>query len=1210
MYLKSLELHGFKSFPNRTVMTFEKGTTVIVGPNGSGKSNISDAMRWVLGELSSRNIRGTKMEDVIFGGTDARRPMGFAEVSVTFDNSDHRIDYPYDEIKVTRRYYRTGESEYLINGEKRRLRDINELFLNTGVGREGYSIVGQGRVAELLSRKSEERRNVFEEAAGIAKSRNQMEEAEKRLKATEANLERILDHYMLLENRLGTLKKDSEKAKKYLELREKKKEADVSLWLFDTQKLRTDLARAEQMCEISGRELESVEDSLRSLQAQDERLFSQMESGRLASEELLNEINTAKEILHTLENTASVLTTEIRHLEDLSGQCRVRMTEIETSLAALDGEDGAYRRSEGELTTALAALSDERLLALSEVQKIEEMIRKIEKELESSLVLLNKKENAMFDLKVNIDILRRAKEDDGTRGEAIIASIEACRENVTRLEAEAAQSKKNAAGFTEKMMEIEQSIGRFAVEQEELRAEKESLAENCASLRAEKAALEEAAQTLRRMEEHLEGYNKPVQFLMREYNEGRLPSSGKVYGPVSQLIKIEPQYVVAMETALGGNLQHIVVEDERTAKDAIRHLKEKRAGRATFYPLDAIRAGNETEEVRAAADFLGYVDRADLLLTCDERFTEVFRWLLSRTVVFDTLENASFAARKLKYRVKLVTLDGQIINAGGSYTGGSLQEGKGSGFLSRTSDIDEKIKSADAIAEQILNISGEMADREKKILELSEKIKEEEGQKELLETMSRTQLAALESASARLNVAKEQAEGLQLEYDSLCSKSKEADGKLEGLLRSLESGNRELSSMRAERAQQDSDRNSLVEEREKHHEALSAVNLRQAELSKEMEMNTRLRESLAERIRVLRLEKEEQTRLVSEYRTAIESKQAEQTAAAKQAEETSLRLEALNRKRSETEEGVTAFNQRLTELREQMREKQEHKDRIVTTHHNHESKLHRLQEEQERLGSKLWEEYEISYEEAISLNYPPVTQETRSEVLARQTECRNGMKALGSVNIAAIEEFKEEQEEYDTMTVQVNDMRQSMEKELSIIESLEEEMKARFAEAFEEINQNFSEVFVELFGGGQAELLLADPDDILNCGIEIKAAPPGKIIKSLSLLSGGEQAFVAIALFFAILKVNPTPFCIFDEIEAALDAVNVYRFGEYIKKMNEGTQFILISHRPGTMEVAERLYGVTMPERGVSRVLPMDIAEMEKMKTELQEKENSEDGVF
>ena len=1199
MYLKSLELHGFKSFPNRTVLTFERGTTVIVGPNGSGKSNISDAMRWVLGELSSRNIRGTKMEDVIFGGTDQRRPMGYAEVSVTFDNTDknHRVDSPYDEIKVTRRYYRTGDSEYLINGQQKRLRDITELFMNTGIGREGYSIVGQGRVAELLSKKSEDRRNVFEEAAGIAKFRHRKEDAEKRRRETSANMERVIDIFDELEKRIAPLTRDAEKAKRYLELRDKKKVADVSLWLYDTEKLRSDLAKAKDVYLLAKHELETVEESLASLRAQNDRILSQMETSRLSSEQLLQKINECNNRIHTLENEISVLDTEIRHKTDLVNSATARSGSFDRTIAELTAEAGTHDERIKELREELREMSEERLGILADAQKIGQSIQRIEKELDASLAALERQNNAASDIKVNIDVLSRTRNNEDARKEALIAANTELEQAADRLSIEVAQCERNTEGYANRLKEIAAAAEAFDLEIEKRREERERLSEECGKLRADKAALEQSADALRRMEEHFEGYGEAVRFVMRASSEGKLRG---IHGPVSQIIRVKPEYVLAIETSLGANLQHIVAEDEDATKAAIRYLKDHRAGRATFYPLTTVRPGNETEEIRSAAKFRGYIDRADRLVDCDAEYDDVVEWLLSRTVIFDTLDNASACARELRYRVKIVTLDGQVINAGGSYTGGALREGKGSGILSRSADIESKMEEAKALAAEILALVRKMGEKEKEIADIEQEKRDSAQEESLLRTMENTQLKTLEGARARLAATMEKIEANRLELDTIASKNNEVESQLANLARSLEAANKSVAAMRERRAEQDRERNNLAAERDAAQEEANAIALREAEIGKDIEMNERLREGVISRLDGVRAEKNAQAEAIAEYEDTVAEMRERQAENRRVAAEASQELAKLNERRGEAESGISSFNTRLVEVNEQLQAKDEQKNRSTTASFNAENRLRRLEEQQERIGSVLWDEYELTFEDALALGYPAVTAETRAEIAAQQIACRDEMKSLGAVNVGAIDEYKEVKARYDEMSAQVVDLRESYDKLTEIIDGLEEEMKAQFVTAFEAINDNFGTVFNELFGGGQAELILNDPEDVLNCGIDIKAAPPGKIIKNLSLLSGGEQAFVAIALFFAILKVNPTPFCIFDEIEAALDAVNVFRFGEYIKKMCDETQFILISHRPGTMEIAERLYGVTMQERGVSRVLPMSPAEMEQMKKELQ----------
>ena len=1199
MYLKSLELHGFKSFPNRTVLTFERGTTVIVGPNGSGKSNISDAMRWVLGELNSRNIRGAKMEDVIFGGTDQRRPMGYAEVSVTFDNSDknNRIDSPYDEIKVTRRFYRTSESEYLINGQQCRLRDINEMFMNTGIGREGYSIVGQGRVAELLSRKSEDRRNVFEEAAGIAKFRHKKEDAERRRHDIEANMERILDMYEELEKRIGPLAREAEKARRFLELQEKKKAADVSLWLYDTAKMRADLQKARETLELARHELALVEESLASLNAQDERLFQQMESTRLAAEQLLARITASRESIHGLESELSVLENDIRHKTERAEDARRRIEEINRIAGSLSGEGAVYEDKLKALREELSHILDERVGILADAQKLGQRIQAMEREMELSLAALDKQQNAANDITVKIEVLSRSRTEDGSRGESILAAIAEAEASRERQQGEAELCQRNVTGYTARIKETEAAVNACDLEIARLRKVREEISDECGKLRADKAALEEAANALRRMEEHFEGYGEAVRFVMRAANEGKLQG---IHAPVSQLITVNPDHVVAIETSLGANLQHIVVDDEEATKAAIRLLKERHAGRATFYPITTIRPGNEPDEIRATAKYRGYINRADRLVSCDDEYADIIEWLLSRTVIFDNLDNATACAKALKYRVKLVTLDGQVVNAGGSFTGGTAKEGKGSGILSRSNDIDAKLEEAKRIADEILALARKIADIEAEIAAQEKKKKDTIEEKAFLERTAHTQLSLLESAKARLAANIEQIESLRSEYELIVSKGNQAESELKTLTRALEAANRAVAEIRARRSEQDSERNHLAEERAAALDEANALSLREAEIRKDIEMNERLRDGLADRRAQLIEERDSCRATVADADDAISDMNARRAEYRRKAEQTSEELTALTEQRDEAEGSRKAMTARLAEIREQASAQRDRKDVAARAVYTAESRVQSYEERQEKLGASLFEDYGITFDQAVAMDYSPVTAENRHEVVALQTSCREEIRSLGHVNVNAIEDYKADKERYDTMTSQVLDLRESYDKLTEIINGLEEEMRVQFSTAFAAINENFGKVFAELFEGGTAELVLADPGDVLNCGIDIKAAPPGKIIKNLALLSGGEQAFVAIALFFAILKVNPTPFCIFDEIEAALDAVNVFRFGEYIKRMSGETQFILISHRPGTMEIAERLYGVTMQERGVSRVLPMSPDEMEQMKKELQ----------
>lgn len=1199
MYLKALELHGFKSFPNRTTLNFERGATVVVGPNGSGKSNISDAMRWVLGEVSSRNIRGTKMEDVIFGGTDARRPMGFAEVSVTFDNSDkdNRIDSPYDEITVTRRYYRSGDSEYLINSKPVRLRDIQELFMNTGIGREGYSIVGQGKVAEMLSRKSEDRRNFFEEAAGISKFRHRKEETERKLERVDENMVRAQDILNELEAQVGPLERDAEKARKYLELFEQKKRADVSLWLYDTQKIRADVQKAEADLRASTEQHDRITSELRALESESDELYEQVQKNMLEAESLGNQMDDSTRRLNDLDKAYEVAQNNIGHQREMIAQCKTRLTELEQLESAQSADEQKGIAHIDALKERAQQIQDERLGVLAEQQQITAEIQKLDEALESDLAILNEKRQQEMNLRVRIDVLRKNREQGSDKGEELLAEIAQYEGKCAELGAEAERCRAGADDFTRRINESTDAINALTEESESLRGRREELIDKKRALQLQAEAERQRADTLRRMEEQLEGYSEGVRYVVREYEAGRIKGAGKVYGPLSQLIDTEARYLTAVETSLGASVQHIVTDNEETVRACIAALKENHAGRATFYPITAIQGGTDTPEIRRCEEFEGYVDRADRLVRTEEKFRAIVEWLLIRTVVFDTLEHATAAAKKLQYKVKLVTLDGQVINAGGSYTGGSVR--KDGSFLSRTAQIERCLEAAKRLNASLETIEAEDRELSDKIAELTDRQRDEEQKRDLLLSMSRAQFAALDQANARKEANDSLLSKLRQDYDTLLSSGNRDEEELKVRTAELEGLVSACEEIRRRREETEIRKNGRSDARDERSEQANQLYIAYTEVRKDIEAAEGQIAHIRERVEELHSEREARQSDIRAYEMKIEEL---------------LRISEMNRKnyetfardnadtaarRAEIESRNLEINRKREALRAKTKEKNDEKELAYRAKSACENKYNNLVAEQDKLGTRLWDDYEIGYEEAIALDYPPITRENRSEVAQLQSTCRAKIRALGSVNVGAIEQYAEIKERYDSYKTQVTDMNNAHKELTEILMRLEDEMRTNFSRAFEAINEKFGVVFAELFGGGQAELSLTDPSDVLTSGIEIKAAPPGKIITSLSLLSGGEQALVAVALLFAILKVNPTPFCILDEIEAALDEVNVARFGEYVKKLSGETQFVLITHRRGTMEVADKLYGVTMPERGISRVLPLDVSEIESKKKEL-----------
>lgn len=1139
------------------------------------------------------------MEDVIFGGTDDRRPMGFAEVTVVFDNSDpeNRLDSEYDEVSVTRRYYRTGESEYLINRQPKRLRDIYELFMNTGVGREGYSIIGQGKIQEIVSKKSEERRSIFEEAAGISKYRHRKEEAERKLKSTQENLDRVKDILSELESRVGPLEKEAERARKGLAIYEEKKRADVSLWLFDTEKIRDDIEEAQRLYLLSKHELEIIDQTIADLQAQNESVFEKSQSNKLESGRVLEQIRLTTEKLHNLDSALGVAESNFSHSNEMIEQCRSRIAEIEKSIESLRNNQAEHIGKASEIEGRMNALLDERLDKLAEHQNLTVKVESAKRELTEALDELTVEENAATDLKVRIDVLTSSKVSDGTKSADIEAEIEKYEKEGDSLKEEAKRAEKNASGFKTQIAEKETIIAEATARMEELAEEKEQVLSLLNSQKVERETLLQKADALARMNEHFEGYLESIKFVMREYQAGNIRDAGRIHGPLSSLIRVDKEYITAIETALGGSLQNIVVDDESTAKASINALKRANAGRATFYPISAIRPMSETPELRECQNLTGFVGRADTLVESDAAYRNIIQFLLLRTAVFDNIDNASVAAKKLRYHVKIVTLDGQVINTGGAFTGGSAK--RDSGILSRLSDIASMRERAEALnkkiesgMEDIREIEDEYAAQKNRMLDATQ-------DKELLLTLSRAQFSALDQANANYSANRNIVEKLRFDYHNLIGQQSRAEDELRSLGEDFAAAEERISALKSFRERRSEEMGVMDEMRDRLNSEANELFIKATELRGDAETARQMASALDERIGESESEKLLQESRIADLLARRENIDELKKENKEEYERLQEELTKLSEQRREMENGSDEFDQLLKQISLRLKEKNSSRDVSYEAALRAENRVDSLMEKQDKLGSALWDEYELTYEDAVALSYPPVTKENRDEIGAIQASCRSKLKNIGHYNPGAIEEYAEVKTRYDGLNTQYTDLTHSLDELNDIINRLELEMRESFINAFNEINRNFGITFRELFGGGNAELLMVDPDDVLTSGIEIKAAPPGKIIKSMSLLSGGEQSFVAIALLFAILKVNPTPFCILDEIEAALDEVNVFRFGEYIKKLADGTQFILITHRRGTMEVGDRLYGVTMPQRGISQAIELNVNEIEGKQKEL-----------
>ena len=1184
MKLKAVEMQGFKSFPDRTKLTFDDGITVIVGPNGSGKSNISDAIKWVFGEQSVKSLRGAKMEDVIFGGSASRKPTGFAWVSLFIDNTDRSIDIDTDEVVITRRLYRSGESEYRINNNPVRLKDINETFMDTGLGRDGYSVIEQGKIAEIVSAKSTQRREIFEEAAGISKFRYRKTEAERKLTQAEDNLIRLRDIMQELEDRVGPLKAQSEKAKQYVVLAEEKKSLEISLWLEQLAKLGRQMAELEDKTLLAANDrttaqkrLEEIERETEEIQQKTQELNLYIEHKRDRIREWETAISDAKVNAAVKQNTVTHNEDTIRELQDEWERSMLSAGELEEKLTGLR-EDCALLQKEAEETAR----------RWEESQKELEAKRQEERRLaaEQSALALQKQE-----LQENIHRAELSAETAGTLAEETVDRLEALRgqaknkdENLTRLREELAGHRAFAEELRERLESLQNSKNGYLFKlksRSDKIAEVESRQRNSEKLAGEKL---QRAQVLTDLEKNYESFNNSVKFVMKQAGAGALRG---VIGPVSGLIRTENRYATAVEIALGAAIQNIVVQDETAAKRAIALLKERGAGRATFLPLTNIRANPIRESDLSGRG--GYVGLASELVQCEERYRAVMDSLLGRTVVVEDIDAAAAIAKAYGYRYRAVTLDGQVVNAGGSLTGGSVN--KNASILSRRGEIDALTAEAKKYAAQVEELETQLTELRREadtIRATVEGIAAEE-------KTAREDLISAQTLVSRLTASTEEAEQLNeqalREYDELTARVEELrKQKLTGgeLVKKLTEEVARLNRMDVESTAAHTALTEAIEEA-----ARQVTDL-------QMEAITRRKDCEAAQSVIAQLENQQSgsEAALTELRQKQEQLQKENEAIRAEIEEITAgaagggsEIETLRRDIKEADGQKDTLEARRSILTRESGDAITKREAAASELVRLQEKSEAMQEQQNGISTKMWEEYELTRSEAAETAIPledvPAAQK-------RLTELRGRIRGLGAVNVAAIEEYEEVSGRYRFMKEQIDDAENAKRELTRLIAELSAKMSAIFTERFAGINRHFGEIFRELFGGGHAELRLTDATDPLETGIEIIVQPPGKIIKNLSALSGGEQAFVAICIYFAILRVNPAPFVLIDEIEAALDDVNVGKFAAYLHRMTDHTQFISITHRRGTMEQGDVLYGVTMEEEGISKLLRLDVAEMEK----------------
>lgn len=1182
MRLKSLEVQGFKTFPDKTKLSFEQGITSVVGPNGSGKSNISDAIRWVLGEQSPKSLRCSKMEDVVFNGTDTRKRTGYAEVTLNIDNKDRFLDFDGDEIAVTRRYYRSGESEYLINKAAVRLKDVNELFMDTGLGRDGYSMIGQGKIDSIVSSKSEDRREIFEEAAGISRYRYRKIDAERKLKNTEDNLLRLRDIVTELEERVGPLKKQSEKAQQFLKYSEEKRGLEIALWLISLDKSQDNLKEQDEKISIARSQYEDAEKALAEIQSETEEIYqkngelsAKADSLRAEISKLDSDIAEKKslisvaenDILHHNENIERIKG-EIERADDDMSKLEQSINDKQKKITTLDAEITGKQKLYSKVSEELNVINLDSSKSGDELQSLTAELSTLTTQSADARVIDMTADTGIAELEQRKDTLSQTVEDKTTQLNELvdlqaqyIKDIKSAKDDIKSFE-------NSIEGLSLKLESRDKKRAQLKAE-----SEKQSL-----DLREHRRKID----FLENLERNLEGFSKSVKSVVNASKNGRLKG---ICGPVSRVISVPSEYAVSIETALGAAMQNIVVETDEDAKQAIRFLKSTDGGRATFLPINTIKPRELKEN--GLDDCYGFVGIASELCSCDKKYANILSSLLGRIVIADDLNSAASIAKRYSYRFKVVTLDGQVVNAGGSLTGGSQL--RNTGVLSRQADIKKlkaqtdkliaKVKEAETLSEQInrecasieadlLGYRADLSNKQQDLVRLEAEKRACDNEINNTQTAISDSEQELADCTEKINGFKESQKNAKAQLAELNVKIAEIDEKVNSV-----TGNRaELTQKREELTVKLQNIRLEIVTAQKDIDALNAEIV--------FARNTGSGNDKRKAMMFAQIEDVEKT--IAEIKANIEQYQNDIAVLENTQKSINEQIEAISAQRE-------LFEKRSVEIRNVERDKNNEREVSGRELARLEERKINIQKEYDNIISKLWDEYELTKREAEKT---AIEIEDNAKAQSRLNELKRSIKNLGSVNVSAIEEYKEVSERYEFMSAQVADVEKSKNEIEKLIVTLTKQMKEVFVESFDQINSNFTRTFKELFGGGTASLSLSDPENILTSGIDIIVHPPGKIVVHLDALSGGEKALVAIALYFAIMKVRPAPFCVMDEIEAALDDVNVFRFASYLRRMTEKTQFILITHRRGTMEEADVLYGVTMQDEGISKLLELRSAEV------------------
>ncbi len=1182
MVLKTLEIQGFKSFPDKTALNFGKGITAVVGPNGSGKSNISDAVRWVLGETSSKSLRGSKMEDVIFGGTSARKPLGFAQVQLTLDNSDASLKDKGEIVTVSRRYYRSGESEYKIDGENVRARDIRELFMDTGLGSDGYSMVGQGKIDSIISQKNEDRRELFEEAAGISLFRHKRKDANRRLDQAQENLVRLLDILGELESRVEPLRKQSEKAQKFITLSDEKKTLEIGVWVNKINRFTSELREQEHKIDAANASYDICEKELKDIENEIEEIAQKTVSINTQIEQIRAGSKAYEEEALRKDGEASVLQTTLNHNNETIERLKNDIGDVDNTNLSIDAQieekNEFIAKSEKDIELKkqeLKEVTDE----MNNLLSSNEEFSKLTVELNQKITALTLK---LSDCRVKCSQALTSAEQIKSRQSVVDDSIVQGKKDLEEIEAKKSESEEKLNALQSRIDENNNSMQGYKIKLQTKTDKADKLKAELEKANAEFNQKQQKARMLLDLEKNMEGFSGAVKAVMKQAQSKAL--SG-VHGPLSSLITVDNEYSVAVEVALGAAMQNIVVGNEADAKRAIYYLKNNRVGRATFLPISAIKARNLDEH--GLDDNLGFVAIASDLVECKAEYKNIISNLLGRVVIVEDMDCAIGIAKRYSNRFKIVTVDGQVINPGGSMTGGS--QSRGAGILSRGNMIDE----LNAQAKELEKACEDIKTKYKTALE-----------------EANFALAELQGAEADLQQAKEEfirAQGehklVSEKYDLLSSQlnilvneKNNSKSRIEEFEKEAKSGEEKIKEIENEIKLNET-------ELEKTSGNASEINAKRDEFrAKSEQINLELvtlakdNESAKLSVEELNFRKNSQSdrvKTIQDEIAQIEDKNKSLLISINeikaQANDLRVKAEQSNNDVSEQINQRNELEKRTTELRSEEKVKNQDREKLSGSIVRLDERKLAMKKEYDELNDMLFEQYELTKHEAEALN---IQIDDMSEAKRRLHEIKVAIKGLGSINVGAIEEYKEVSERYTFLKEQIGDVEKSKNELLKIIEDLTASMSEKFLSQFNKINEEFKVCFADFFGGGKGELVLEEPDNCLESPIEIRIQPPGKSVQNINLFSGGEKSLAAMALLFSVLKVQPAPFCIYDEVEAALDDVNVERFAKYMRKMTDKTQFISITHRRGTMEEADVLYGVTMQEKGVSKLIELQTAEL------------------